>query len=208
MVGALADPILELHDQSGATIASNDNWQDSQKSESKAPRSRPPTPREAAILRRLAPGAYTAIVQGKNGASGVGLVEAYGFDGTATLANISTRGLVQTADNVMIGGFIVLDTGAGATDMIVRAIGPSLSGVTGALADPVLDLRDGNGDLVASNDNWKGTQKSDIEATGLAPKDDRESAILKTLAAGAYTVIVQGKNSTTGIALIEAYNLQ
>ncbi|MBA3651905.1 MAG: hypothetical protein H0W66_10610 [Chthoniobacterales bacterium] len=114
----------------------------------------------------------------------------------------------QTGDNALIGGFIVLDTGAGATEMIVREIGPSLSGVTGALSDPVLDLRDGNGALVATNDHWKGTQKSEIEATGLEPSDDRESAIVKTLAAGAYTVIVQGKNGSTGVALIEAYNLQ
>ena len=208
VAGALADPTLELHDQTGATIATNDNWQETQQAEIEGTTIPPTNTKEAAILRRLAPGAYTAVVQGKNGGTGVGLVEAYGFDGTATLANISTRGLVQSGDNVMIGGFIVLDTGAGATNMIVRAIGPSLAGVTNALADPTLDLRDANGALVASNDNWKGTQKSEIEATGLAPTDDRESAILRTLAAGAYTVIVQGKNSTTGVGLIEAYNLQ
>ncbi len=208
IAGSLADPTLELHDQSGALIASNDDWQDTQKTEIEGTTIPPTNIKESAILRRLAPGAYTAVVQGKNGGNGVGLVEVYGLDGTATLANISTRGLVQTGDNVMIGGFIVLDTGAGATEMIVRAIGPSLSGVTGALADPVLDLRDANGALVATNDNWKGTQKSEIEATGLAPSDDRESAIVKTLAAGAYTVIVQGKNGSTGVALIEAYNLQ
>ncbi len=208
IAGSLSDPTLELHDQTGATIATNDNWQDTQQAEIEGTTIPPTNTKESAIVRRLTPGAYTAVVQGKNGGSGVGLVEAYGLDGTANLANISTRGFVQTGDNVMIGGFIVLDTGAGATNMIVRAIGPSLSGVTGALADPVLDLRDSNGALVASNDNWKGTQKSEIEATGLAPSDDRESAIVQTLAAGAYTVIVQGKNSTTGVALIEAYNLR
>ncbi len=208
VMGALADPTLELHDQSGAIIASNDNWKDTQQSEIEGTTIPPTDSKESAILRRLTPGAYTAIVRGKSNGTGVGLVEAYGLDGTATLANISTRGFVQTGDNVMIGGFIVLDTGAGATDMIVRAIGPSLNGVTGALADPVLELHDSNGVLVASNDNWMGTQKSEIEATGLAPTDDRESAIVENLAAGAYTVVVQGKNGTTGIALIEAYNLQ
>ncbi len=208
IAGALADPTLELHDQTGAIIATNDNWQDTQKTEIEGTTIPPTNTKESAILRRLSPGAYTAVVQGKNGGSGVGLVEAYGLDGTASVANISTRGLVQTGDNVMIGGFIVLDTGSGSTNMVVRAIGPSLSGVAGALADPVLDLRDVNGALVASNDDWKGTQKSEIEATGLAPTNDRESAIVRTLAAGAYTVIVQGKNGSTGVGLIEAYNLQ
>ncbi len=117
-------------------------------------------------IRRLTPGAYTAVVQGKDGGTGVGLVEAYGLDGTATLANISTRGLVQTGDNVMIGGFIVLDTGAGATNMIVRAIGPSLNGVTGALADPVLELHDSNGALVASNDNGRERKRARSKRPG------------------------------------------
>jgi hypothetical protein len=206
--GALADPTLELHDQTGAVIATNDNWKDTQEAELATAGLAPSNSKESAIVRRLTSGAYTAIVRGKNGATGVGLVEAYGLDGSGTLANISTRGLVETGDNVMIGGFIVLNTGAGATDVIVRAIGPSLAGVTGALPDPILELHDSNGATVASNDNWKATQKSAIEASGLAPNDDRESAILKTLSAGAYTAIVRGKNNATGIALIEAYNLQ
>ena len=208
--GALADPTLELHDQTGATIATNDNWKDTQEADITAAGLAPSNAKESVIVRRLTSGAYTAIVKGKNNGTGIGLVEAYGLDGSATLANISTRGLVQTGDNVMIGGFIVLDTGAGATDVIVRAIGPSLgaAGIAGALADPTLELHDSNGAVVASNDNWKGTQKSEIEATGLAPSDDRESVILQTLAAGAYTAVVQGKNNATGVALIEAYNLQ
>ena len=209
IAGALADPTLELHDQTGATIATNDNWKDTQQSEIEATTIPPSDDKESAIVKRLTPGPYTAIVRGQNNGTGVGLVEAYGLDGTATIANISTRGLVQTGDNVMIGGFIVLDTGV-STSVLMRAIGPSLgaAGIAGALADPTLDLHDSNGAVVASNDNWKGTQKSEIEATGLAPTDDRESAILQTLSAGAYTAIVQGKNNTTGVALIEAYNLQ
>lgn len=151
--------------------------------------------------------ADTAIVRGKNSGTGVGLVEAFGLDGTAKLANISTRGFVQTGDNVMIGGFIVLNTGA-ATQVLVRAIGPSLSGVANALTDPTLELHDQNGAIVASNDNWKGTQQSEIEATTIPPADDRESAIVQTLNAGAYTAIVRGKINATGVALVEAYNLQ
>lgn len=210
VTGALDDPTLELHDQTGAIIATNDNWQATQESEIEGTNLAPTNTKEAAIVRRLTPGAYTAIVRGKNGTSGVGLVEAYGLDGTANLANISTRGSVQVGDNVMIGGFIVLDTGASSTQVVVRALGPSLGavGVAGALADPSLELHDSNGTIVASNDNWKATQKSALEATGLTPKEDKESAIVKTLAAGAYTAIVRGANSSTGIALIEAYNLQ
>ncbi|CAN5606149.1 hypothetical protein BH18VER2_BH18VER2_00060 [soil metagenome] len=163
--------------------------------------------KEAVIVRRLTPGAYTAIVSGKNNGVGVGLVEAYGLDGTAQVANISTRGFVQTGDNVMIGGFIVLDTGA-STSVLVRAIGPSLTGVASALADPTLELHDANGATLASNDNWQESQQTEIEATGLQPTKDKESAILRTLPAGAYTAIVIGKDSSTGVGLIEAYNLQ
>ena len=107
----------------------------------------------------------------------------------------------------MIGGFIVLNAGM-PTDVVVRAIGPSLSGVANALADPTLELHDGNGALIASNDNWKDTQKSEIEDTGVPPTNDKESALVQTLNAGNYTAIVTGKNNTTGVALVEAYNLQ
>ena len=124
--GALVDPVLELHDQTGATIAINDDWRSTQESEIIATTVPPTNDRESAIVRRLTPGNYTAVVRGKNSGTGVGLVEAYGLDGTAKLANISTRGLVQTGDNVMIGGFIILDTGA-PTKVLVRAIGPSLA---------------------------------------------------------------------------------
>jgi hypothetical protein len=206
VAGALADPVLELHDQTGAIIASNDNWKDTQQSEIEGTTIPPSDDKESAIVQRLTPGAYTAIVHGENDTTGIGLVEAYGLDGTATLANISTRGFVQTGDNVMIGGFIVLNTGV-PTKVIVRAISPSLTGIANALADPTLELHDSNGVIVASNDNWQETQKSEIEAT-IPPTDDRESAIVQTLSAGAYTAIVRGKNDSTGIALIEAYNLQ
>ncbi len=207
IAGALVDPVLELHDGSGALIQTNDNWQDTQKSEIEATTIPPTNAKESALVKRLTPGSYTAIVHGKGNGTGVGLVEAYGLDGTAKLANISTRGLVQTGDNVMIGGFIIFNTGV-PTDVLVRAIGPSLTGVANALADPVLELHDGNGTLVASNDNWKDTQKSEIEATTIPPTNDKEAAMVQTLNAGNYTAIVTGKNNTTGVALVEAYNLQ
>ncbi|CAN5574817.1 hypothetical protein BH20VER3_BH20VER3_03900 [soil metagenome] len=159
VTGALADPTLELHDQNGAIIASNDNWKDTQQAAIEATTIPPNDSKESAIVKRLAPGPYTAIVRGKNDSTGIGLVEAYGLDGTATLANISTRGLVQSGDSVMIGGFIVLDTGSAVTNVMVRAIGPSLSGIAGTLADPSMELYDSNGTLVANNDNWKAMQK-------------------------------------------------
>ena len=120
------------------------------------------------------------------------------------MANISTRGLVQTGDNVIIGGFIV----AGTLDdtVLIRAIGPSLP-VAGSLADPMLELHDVNGTTIASNDNWRDSQEAEIEATGIPPTDDAESAILSTLTPGAYTAIVRGVGDTTGVALVEAYNL-
>jgi hypothetical protein len=208
IAGALADPILELHDQTGAIIASNDNWKGTQQAEIEATGVPPADDKEAAIVTRLSPGNYTAVVHGKNNGTGVGLVEAYGLDGTAKVANISTRGLVQTGDNVMIGGFIVLDSGVPGS-VLVRAIGPSLSGsISNAMADPTLELHDQNGATVASNDDWQDSQKSEIQATTIPPTNARESAILQSLPAGPYTAIVRGKNNATGVALIEAYNLQ
>ncbi len=145
-----------------------------------------------------------------NGGTGVGLVEAYDLGPTAdsTLANISTRGFVETGDNVMIGGFIIGPEGLADGSVLVRAVGPSLTGVPDALADPMLELRDGNGALLASNNDWKSTQQDAIEATGLAPSEDEEAAILSTLPPGNYTAIVFGVGDTTGNGLVEAYNLQ
>jgi hypothetical protein len=160
----------------------------------------------------LAPGAYTAIVRGVNNTTGVGLVEAYDLDRTvdSKLANISTRGLVQTGADVLIGGFIVL--GDSAQKVIVRAIGPSLANanppVLGALADPTLELHNPDGSLLASNDNWMDApNKQEIIDSTVPPTDPAESAILATLPPGAYTAIVQGVNGTTGIALVEVYAL-
>ena len=150
--------------------------------------------------------AYTATVRGVNGGTGIGAVEVYDLNRAvdSKLANISTRGLVQTEDNVLIGGLIVL--GQNPLRVIVRAIGPSLS-VSGALGDPTLELHDGNGATIASNDNWRSDQEAEIIATTIPPSSDLESAIVRSLSPGNYTAIVRGVNSTTGVALVEAYGL-
>ncbi len=212
LTGTLANPTVELFGPSGS-ITSNDDWMDAaNKQEIIDTGLAPGNDRESAIVATLPSNstAYTAIVRGVNETSGVGLVEVYDLDaGTdSQLANISTRGFVQTGDNVMIGGFIVLGTDP--EEVIVRAIGPSLTalGVAGALADPTLELIDGNGGLVMANDNWRDNQETEISATGLAPTDDAEAAIVQTLPAGAaYTAIVRGTSATTGIALVEVYAL-
>jgi CSLREA domain-containing protein len=210
--GALQDPILELHDANGI-IATNDNWKDTQQTEIEATGLPPTNDLESAIVATLPANTslYTAILRGVNDGTGVGLVEVYDLDRTvdSKLANISTRGLVQTGDNAMIGGVILL--GQGPLNVIVRAIGPSLAskGVANALADPTLELYDGNGTLLAFNDNWKDTQQAEIEATGVPPTNDLESAIVATLNPypATYTAIVRGVNNTTGVALVEVYAL-
>lgn len=216
--GALADPTLELHGSTGELLGTNDDWNFSQPGgiltgsnsyDIQNSGFAPSNQSESAILATLSPGAYTTIVRGKNNTTGVALVEAYDLEWgvDAKLANISTRGFVQTGDNVMIGGTIV----RGSTDstVLIRAIGPSLAnlGVSNALSDPTLELHDGNGALMNSNDNWRDTQQAEIEARGLAPTNDLESAILATLSPGGYTAIVRGKNDTTGVAVVEAYEL-
>ncbi|HEY3663229.1 MAG TPA: plastocyanin/azurin family copper-binding protein [Chthoniobacterales bacterium] len=210
VANTLADPILELHGKDGSVITTNDNWKDTQQAEIEASGAAPGDDLESAIVATLAPDIYTAIVSGKNGTSGVGLVEAYDLDTAADsqLANISTRGFVETGDNVMIGGFI-LGNGADPANVLIRALGPSLTqqGVSNALADPTLELHDANGALVMSNDNWKDTQQTEIAATGIPPTNDLESAILVAIPPTAHTAIVSGKNGATGVALVEVYRL-
>ena len=151
-------------------------------------------------------------MNGVNGGTGVGLVEAYDLSVTdgERFANVSTRGLVETGDNVMIGGVIVGSNTGMMARVVVRAIGSSLTdlGVTGALQDPRLELFDSNGMMIQADDNWKDSQQTEIEATGLAPSDDRESALVRDLAPGAYTAIVRGVGDTTGVGLVEAYDIQ
>jgi hypothetical protein len=206
----LQNPTLELHDHTGAVIASNDNWMNAPNRQEIINSGLAPSNNlESAILTSLSPGRYTAIVRGVNNGIGVALMEAYDLNPTAgsKLGNISTRVLVQTADNVMIGGLII--TGSGQKRVIVRAIGPSLAqhGITNPLQDPTLELHNGNGMVIAFNDNWKDTQQAEIQATDLAPTNDKESAIVRTLAPGNYTAIVRGKNNTIGVALVEVCGL-
>jgi hypothetical protein len=204
----LADPTLELHDGSGALLASNDNWKTTQQAAITATGLAPPHDVESAILHTFTPGNYTGIVRGKNNTTGVGLIEAYDLSRVPaiTLTNISTRGFVDLGQNVMIGGVI---SGNGTVRVIVRALGPTLTafGVPNVLADPTLELHDGNGTVIASNDNWKDTQQSEIQASGLEPPNDNESAVIIVRPAGSTTAIVSGKNNTTGNALVEAYIL-
>ena len=205
--GTLANPMLHLFRSASDNIVTNDNWQSSFNSRQVLTSGlAPKNSNEAAILRALPPGSYTAIVTGVNDTTGVALVEVYDLDSTtdSKLANISTRGLVQTEDDVMIGGIIV--AGETSANVLVRALGPSLP-LSGTLSDPTLELHNFSGDLIASNDNWKEMQQTEIEGTGIPPPNNAESAILISLTPGAYTAVVQGKNTSTGIALVEAYEL-
>jgi hypothetical protein len=223
----LADPTLELHDNTGALIASNNNWvttiiggiiTSDQVAAIRASGYAPGNVMESAMIVSLPPGNYTAIVRGVNNTTGIGLVDVYDLSTTAfsILGNISTRAFVQTDDSVMIGGFIV--QGIQSKRVILRAIGPELSqyGVPNFLPDPKLELHDSTGALIASNDNWQHTiiggiitsdQVHDIQNSHHAPTDPRESAIIANLPPGNYTGIVRGKNIITGVALVEVYDI-
>jgi hypothetical protein len=215
----LPDPTLELF-QGSTLLATNDNWKirpdgTSQQAEIEGTTIPPANDLEAALVRTLPANnlGYTAIVRGKNNATGLGLVETYDLDTGANskLANISTRGLVESGNNILIGGFI---PGNGVTKVIIRAIGPTLvnAGVVTPLQDPTLELVNASGTPLASNDDWKtrpdGTsQQAEIEATFIPPHDDRESALVAFLVPGNYTAVVRGKNNTMGIAVVEVYNI-
>lgn len=220
--GVLADPVLELH-QGNATLATNDNWKtrsdgSSQQAEVEATTIPPSNDLESAIVATLNPGDYTAILAGKNGATGVGVVEVYDLGPAANseLGNISTRGFVGLNNDVMIGGLIIGGGDAdGKATVLVRALGPSLanSGVPNPLPDPFLELHNSNGAILATNDNWKindqsqQSQESQIRSTTVPPANDLECAVVATLSPGNYTAVVQGRNGGTGAGLVEVYNL-
>jgi hypothetical protein len=220
---ALANPTLEIHDSSGATIATNNDWRTTQigglipgdqSAEIGASGLAPGNDLESAIIASLAPGSYTAVVRGFGNTVGTGVVDAYDLSAgsPAKLANIATRGLIQPGDKLMIAGFIVQN---GPARVVVSALGPSLSafGINNALPDTTLQIRDQNGGLVVENDNWKlrsdgSSQQAELEATGLQPTNDLEAAVLTTLQPGQYTAQVRGKPESTGIGVVQVYFLQ
>ena len=215
VAGALADPVIEVHGPGGELLGSNDNWGQAPTSQQISDSGLAPSNElESALWGVINPGAYTVILSGKDEGSGVGTVEVYDLDEAADsrLANISTRGFVDSGDNVMIGGLIVGGGSAsGAAGVVVRALGPSIP-VSDALANPTVELHDENGTAIAFNDDWKtrpdGTsQQAEIEATAIPPSNDLESAFVRTLSPGSYTAIVRGKNNGIGIGLVEVYHL-
>lgn len=212
--GAVNDPFLRLFGPNGSPIAVNDNWQDTQRGEVEATGIAPTDLRESAIVATLVPAAYTATLAELSGGSGVGLVEIYDLNSgaTAKLANISTRGSVQTGDNVMIGGFALGGSSTNPVKVVVRAIGPSLTqfGINNALSNPTLRLFDSNGQEVAFNDNWaeNPNQATQLRRLHIAPAHAAESAIVRTLPPGLYTAVVAGQGGGVGIGLIEVYVVQ
>jgi hypothetical protein len=220
---ALANPTLEIHDSNNATVARNDDWKKTeiggliisdQSAEISASQLAPSNDLESAIIANLLPGSYTAVVRGLGNGVGTGVVDAFDLSpaASASLVNIATRGLIQPGDKLMIAGFIIQN---GSVKAVVRAIGPSLSafGITNALADTTLQLRDGNGAIVVENDNWKtradgSSQQAELEATTLQPTNDLEAAFVTTLQPGQYTAQVRGKPDSTGIGVVQVYFLQ
>ena len=209
----LADPVIELHGPGGFATITNDNWKDdpAQQAAILATGIPPSNNLESAIDTTLLPGAYTAILRGKNNTSGVALIEVYDLSPAvlAKLANISTRAFVSTGSDIVIAGF-ALGGHTGDDRIVVRGIGPSLSavGVTNALADPMLELRDGNAALLMSDNNWQDNpgQAAELTAAGLAPSNQMESAIAATLPPGLYTALLSGTNNGTGVGLVEVYD--
>jgi hypothetical protein len=207
----LRDPSLELNADRTGFITANDNWPSNPNArEILVSGLAPVNPNESALLLSVAPGCYTVVLRGNADSSGTGLLEIYDLDarGPADVINMSTRGFVLAGDNVMIGGFII--TGNDQARLVLRGIGPSLAnhGVTDVLANPVLELRDGNGVLIQANNDWRDTQELALQDTGLAPEDNLESAILVTVPPGNYTAILKGADGGTGNGLFEVYKLQ
>jgi hypothetical protein len=216
--GALQDPVLRVFDSTGAQIATNDNWRATQQAEISASGLAPKNDKEAAVIINLTGATpnsnYTAILSGANGGAGIGLVEVYDLDAEsfADLGNVATRGFVGTGASVLIGGFVVSDDSFTnqPQNILVRGIGPSLSasGVSNPLQDPFIELHDSQGAVITSNDDWGSSpDAAALALSGAAPSNPKESAILKTLAPGAYTVILKGATGGTGVGNVEAYNL-
>jgi hypothetical protein len=207
--GTLDDPIIDLYDSSsGNLLQSNDDWRYGPELEIEASQLAPTNDYESVIIAAVNPANYTAIIRGYAHSTGIAVVEAYDPNPASgsRLAEISTRGNVQLGDQLLIGGFIVVN---GPTKVLLRAIGPELSAfkVPNPLQNPTLELRDANGVVLEANDDWETDNKQAISDTGAAPKDKRESAIVRTVDSGRYTALVRGKDNSTGTALVEIYRL-
>jgi hypothetical protein len=207
----LADPFLDLYGSGPSPILSNNDWRDTQEASIKATGIPPLSNFESAIDATLPPGNYTAVVRGSDGGSGIALVEVYDLSqATGKLANISTRAFVSNGADITIAGFI-LGNQSGSTNIVLRGLGPSLAkaGVATPLPNPSLELRDSEGALLATNNDWHDdvVQAAKVTAAGLAPADDREAAIAVTLPPGNYTALLSGESNTTGIGLVEVYDL-
>jgi hypothetical protein len=215
---ALGNPTLEIRDGNNTVVATNDDWRitqvggiitGDQSQEISASGLAPGNDLESAIIANLSPGNYTAVVRGVGNTVGTGVVDAYDMSAAsaAKVVNFATRGLIQPGDQLMIAGFIIQN---GPVRAVVRAIGPSLTGfgITNALADTTLQLRDQNGLIVRENDNWETDQKQELESTGLQPSNGLEAALVQTIPPGQYTAQVRGKPETTGIGVVEVYFIQ
>jgi hypothetical protein len=209
----LADPVLEIHGPGNFGVITNNDWQDSQKAQLQADGLAPTNDLESAVDANLPPGTYTAVVRANAGTApaGIALIEVYDLNTGADskLANLSTRAQVGTGNNVVIAGFI-LGNKAGDDRIVIRGLGPSLSalGVANPLPDPMLELRDQNGNLLRSNNDWQddSAQAAQVTSAGLAPSNPKESAIAATLPPGTYTAILAGLNNSTGVGLVEIYD--
>jgi hypothetical protein len=205
LTGALSDPVLDLYG-AGGNVTTNDNWQEAGNAGDIPPSLQPKDPTESALLVTLQPGLFTGVVHGKGSATGIALIEVYDLSTSAPskVVNISTRGFVASGDNQLLSG-----SSNPALEVVVRAMGPSLSewNLANALPDPVLDVRDGNGTPLATNNNWKDDPNAaKVSQFGLAPKNDLEAALYLVLPAGAYTAIVSGNGGTSGVGLVEVYS--
>ena len=210
VLGAMADPQVTLVNSAQAVIAANDNWGAALNAGAIAATGLAPTNAlEASILATLDPGAYTSVVSGVAGGTGVGIVEVFEVDRPdVPLYNISTRGRVLTGDDVMIGGFII--QGDAPQTVLIRARGPSMipAGVTDALPNPQVTLVNSSQAVLASNDDWGSSVNAGaISLTGLAPTNALESAILITLNPGPYTAVVSGVGGATGVGIVEVFAL-
>jgi hypothetical protein len=210
---ALPDPVLELHGPGAFGTVTNNDWRDDPVQEAliEGTGLAPGNNLESAIYANLTPEAYTAVVRGNNNFGGVALIEVYDLTLAvpAKLANISTRAFVSTGDDIVIAGFILGNNG-GSDRIVLRGIGPSLTpfGVPDALADPTLELRNSNGDLLSGNNDWQddSAQAAELTAAGLAPSNPLESGIAVTLPPGAYTALLAGLNHGIGNGVVEVYD--